>query len=138
MLDVNRLNRLIEYEALAARPADTYTAGEYLADLRGGIWSEVTRASPVVSVYRRNLQRAYVDAADRAINPPALPANATPQQRAQFDAARLSDARALLRGELVELQRLVQNATTRTNDAMTRLHLRDLNLEITQILGPSR
>jgi hypothetical protein len=88
-------------------------------------------------VYRRNLQRAYVDAADRAINPPALPANATPQQRAQVDAARLSDARALLRGELVELQRLVRNATTRTNDGMTRLHLRDLNLEITQILDPS-
>jgi hypothetical protein len=138
MLDVSRLNRLIEYEALAARRADTHTAGEYLADLRGGIWSEVTRPSRVVGVYRRNLQRAYVDAADRAINPPALPANATAQQRAQVDAARFSDARAPLRGELVELQRLVQNATTRTNDGMTRLHVRDLNLEITQILGPSR
>jgi hypothetical protein len=138
LLDVNRLNRLAEYEALAARPADEYTAGEYLADLRGGIWSEVTQANPVVSVYRRNLQRAYVDAADRAINPPPLPANATPQQRAQADAARLSDARALLRGELIELQQLVQNATMRSDDPLTRLHLRDLDLEITRILDPSR
>jgi hypothetical protein len=52
--------------------------------------------------------------------------------------ARGSDARALLRGELVELQRAVQTATNRTTDAMTRLHLRDVNLEITRILDPGR
>jgi len=138
LLNVQRLNRLVEFEALTPRAADTYTAGEYLAALRNGIWSEVTRPNPQVNVYRRNLQRAYVEAADRAINPPAPPASATPAQQQAFAAARFSDARALLRGELVELQRLIQGATARTNDAMTRLHLRDLNLEITRILDPAR
>jgi hypothetical protein len=138
LLNVNRLNRLVEYEALAALPRDKYTAGEYLADLRAGVWGELTQANPRIEIYRRNLQRAYIEAADRTINPPSLPATATPAQQAQAAAARISDARALLRGELVELQRLVQGATNRTNDAMTRLHLRDLNLEITRILEPTR
>jgi hypothetical protein len=48
------------------------------------------------------------------------------------------DARALLRGELIELQRLVRTAINRTRDPMTRLHLRDVDLEITRILDPAR
>jgi hypothetical protein len=138
LLSTQRLMRLVEYEALAGPRGDTYTVAEFLADLRTGVWSELTQGSPRVDVYRRNLQRAYIEAADRVINPPPLPANATPAQQAAAAAARGSDARALLRGELIELQRVVQNATNRTSDAMTRLHLRDINLEITRILDPSR
>jgi hypothetical protein len=134
LLNVQRLNRMVEFEALAARPGDAYSAAEYLGDLRSGVWTEITRPNPQVNVYRRNLQRAYIQAANQAINPPAPPANATPAQQQAATAARFSDARALLRGELVELQRLIQSATTRTTDPMTRLHLRDLNLEITRIL----
>jgi hypothetical protein len=136
LLAVNRLNRLVEYEALAGPRGDTYTVAEFLADLRRGAWSELTQTNPRVDVYRRNLQRAYIEAAGRAINPPPLPATATPAQQAQAAAARNSDARALLRGELFELQRAVQTATNRTTDAMTRLHLRDINLEIMRILDP--
>jgi hypothetical protein len=76
--------------------------------------------------------------AARTINAPPLPANATPQQAAAAAAARGGDARALLRGELIELQTAVRAATTRTGDAMTRLHLRDINLEIQRILDPAR
>jgi hypothetical protein len=138
LLNVQRLNRLVEFEALARPGTRVYTAGEYLADLRGGVWSEVTQSNPRINVYRRNLQRAYIEAADRTINPPAPPENATAAQQAAATAARFSDARALMRGELVELQRLIQGATTRTSDSMTRLHLRDLNLEITRILDTRR
>jgi hypothetical protein len=137
MLNVQRLNRMVEYEALGGQPGGIYTVAEYLADLRGGIWGELTQGNPRIDVYRRNLQRAYIEAANNTINPSPLPANATAAQQQAAAAARFSDARALLRGELVELQRLVQGATTRTNDAMTRLHLRDLNLEITRMLDTS-
>jgi hypothetical protein len=138
LLSSNRLNRLVEYEALAGPRGDSYTVGEFLGDLRGGVWSELTQGAPRVDVYRRNLQRAYVDAAGNTINPPPLPATATAAQRSAAAAARGSDARALLRGELIELQRLVRTAVNRTNDAMTRLHLRDIDLEITRILEPAR
>jgi hypothetical protein len=136
LLAPSRLNRLVEYEALAGPRGDSYTVAEYLADLRGGIWTELTQRSPTVDVYRRTLQRVYLEAAERAINPPTPPASASPQVRAAAEAARTSDARALLRGELAELQRLTEAAANRTSDAMTRLHLRDINLEIRRILDP--
>ncbi|HSJ25136.1 MAG TPA: zinc-dependent metalloprotease [Longimicrobiales bacterium] len=138
MLNVQRLNRMVEFEALAAVPSQVYSVGEYLSDLRSGIWSELSQSNPNINVYRRNLQRAYIEAANTAINPPAPAANASAAQQQAYTAARFSDARALLRGELVELQRLIQTATTRTSDTMTRLHLRDLDLEITRLLDPSR
>jgi hypothetical protein len=136
LLSVNRLNRMVEYEALAGPRGGSYTVAAFLGDLRGGVWGELTQSNPRVDVYRRNLQRAYIQAAERTINPPPLPQNASPQAVAAAAAARGSDARALLRGELVELQRAVQAATGRTTDSMTRLHLRDLNLEIQRILDP--
>jgi hypothetical protein len=138
LLAPSRLNRLVEYEALAGPRGNSYTVAEFLADLRRGAWTELTQSNPRVDVYRRNLQRAYIEAAARAINPPPLPATATAAQQAQAAAVRNSDARALLRGELVELQGAVQTATNRTTDAMTRLHLRDINLEIVRILDPTR
>jgi hypothetical protein len=137
LLAPSRLNRLVEYEALGGPPANTYTVAEFLADLRAGAWTELSASNPRIDVYRRNLQRAYMEAAQRAIDPPALPSSATPAQRAQDAAIRASDARALLRGELVELQRAVRAAANRTNDAMTRLHLRDVDLEIARLLDPS-
>jgi len=137
LLSVNRLNRLSEYEALAGPRGNSYTVAEFLADLRTGVWTELTQGNPDVDVYRRTLQRVYLEAAERAIDPPTPPASASPAVRAAAEAARTSDARALLRGELVELQRLAQAAASRTNDAMTRLHLRDINLEIQRILDPT-
>jgi hypothetical protein len=137
LLATSRLNRLVEYEALAGPRGDSYTVAEYLADLRGGIWTELSQRSPTVDVYRRTLQRVYLEAAENAINPPTPPASASPAVRAAAEAARTSDARALLRGELTELQRLVRAAAGRTGDAMTRLHLRDIDLEIGRILDPT-
>jgi hypothetical protein len=138
LLAVALLNRLVEYEALAGPRGDSYTVAEYLADLRGGVWTELTQARPVVDVYRRNLQRAYMEAADRTINPPAISASSTGAAAARAAAFPASDARALLRGELIELRRAVRSALDRTSDGMTRLHLRDLDLEIERILDPRR
>jgi hypothetical protein len=138
LLATSRLSRLAEYEALAGARGNSYTIAEFLADLRAGIWGELTQGNPDVDIYRRTLQRVYLDAAERAISPPEPPASAPAAVRAAAEAARTSDARALLRGELTELQRLAQAAANRTNDAMTRLHLRDINLEIQRILDPTR
>ncbi len=45
-----------------------------------------------------------------------------------------SDIRAYVRGELAEINRDVGRALTRTRDATTRLHLRDLEARIEDIL----
>jgi len=140
LLSASRLNRLVEYEALAGTGGNSYTVAEYFTDLRGGIWGELSQGNPRVDVYRRNLQRAYLDAADRTLNPPATPAGGGqgggPGGQQAGPNPRLTDARALLRGELLEIQRLAASAANRTNDQMSRLHLRDIGLEIQRILDP--
>jgi hypothetical protein len=135
----SRLNRLIEYEALAAKSGDAYTVGELLRDLRNGVWGELSSSNVRIDVYRRNLQRAYIESIERQLNPPeAPPAPAGGQQGGPPAPPRFtSDARPLLRGHLVELDRTVQNALSRTRDDVTRLHLQDVRLQIDNILNPT-
>jgi hypothetical protein len=121
LLNPVRLVRLVEYEALAARPADAYTVADLAGDLRSGIWGEIAASRVRIDVFRRNLQRAHVAALDEVINGP-----------------RGGDARPILRGEVIELQRLVRAAVPRAADAATRLHLEDLGLEIERVLDPSK
>lgn len=122
LLSPARLNRLVEYEAMAARPADAYTVADLAADIRRGIWGELSGSSVRIDVFRRNLQRAHLAALNNVIN----------------GQGRGSDARPVLRGELIELDRLVRGSIARAADPVTRLHLEDLRLEIEGILDPSR
>jgi hypothetical protein len=122
LLSPARLNRLVEYEAMAARPADAYTVADLAADMRRGIWGELSGSSVRVDVFRRNLQRAHLAALNNVIN----------------GQGRGSDARPVLRGELIELDRLVRGSIARAADPVTRLHLEDVRLEIEGILDPTR
>ncbi len=135
LFNENRLNRLIEYEALAGRPGSSYTIAELLEDLRSGVWGELSAGSVRIDVYRRNLQRAYLEAIARTLNPPPPPQlpPGFPQPPARFE----SDVRPTLRGHLQELDRVIANAIPRAGDGMTRLHLRDLRMEIEKLLDPS-
>ncbi|HET9440693.1 MAG TPA: zinc-dependent metalloprotease [Longimicrobiales bacterium] len=133
LLATQRLHRLVEYEALAAAGEAPYTLPEMLSTLRRSVWSELY-GNATVGVYRRGLQRAYLEAADRQLNPPPLTA-AQQQNPALAAAAQLrnSDVRAALRGELLALERLANGAVNR-GDAMSRLHWRDVAFEIDRIL----
>ena len=139
LLSQNRLERLVEFEAMAARPADVYTLADLMSDLRAGVWDELDDGSVRVDPYRRNLHRAYLEAVDRRLHPseeelnrPANPFNppATPPWQ--------SDVRAIMRAELQDLDRSIQQAQGRAGDAMTRIHLRDLRMEIERILSTER
>src|SRR5690606_29969381 len=141
LLNEPRMNRLIEYEALARRSEDAYTLADLLADLRAGVWTELSAGSVRVDVYRRNLQRAYLEAAERLLDPPPPPRPAGGQaaaQAAQRAQRPNSDVRPAMRGELVELERRVRTAVGRSADAMTRLHLEDVRREIQRLLEPPR
>jgi hypothetical protein len=133
LLATQRLHRLVEYEALAVPGETPYRLPEMLNTLRRSVWGELySGGNP--GVYRRGLQRAYLDAVDRQLNPPPL--TAAQQQIPELVAAgqlRNSDVRAALRGELLELERLA-NAAANRGDAMSRLHWRDVAFEIDRIL----
>jgi hypothetical protein len=134
LLNEFRIRRLSEYEALL--PAgQAYTVGDLMSDLRRGVWGELTQNRVAVDVYRRNLQRAYLESMEELLNPPRPAANA-PQfgpQRPRYP----SDVRAAARGELIELQRQARAGMNRAADTMTRLHLRDVDMEISAILDPA-
>ena len=135
LLSQPRLGRLVEFEALAARPADTYTIADLMSDVRDGVWGELDDGSVRVDVYRRNLQRAFLDAADRRLNPTEAELtrnnNPAPQPWA-------SDVRGVMRAELQDLDRLAERAIGRAADDMTRIHLRDVRMEIARILAADR
>jgi hypothetical protein len=134
-----RLNRLVDYEAIAGG-ADMYTLPELLTDLRAAVWTELSAGNVRIDVYRRNLQRTYLQAVDRQINPPAAPVGpaAPPGFPGAAPANPTSDVRPALRGELIDLDRAIEAALNRTTDPMTRLHLRDARFEIEHILYPTR
>jgi hypothetical protein len=135
LLSQPRLERLVEFEALADRPAEVYTIADLMTDLRAGVWGELSQSSVRVNVYRRNLQRAFLAAADSRLNPSEAALtrsnNPAPQPAA-------SDVRGVMRAELQDIDRLAQQALARAADPMTRIHLRDIRTEIARILDAGR
>jgi hypothetical protein len=93
LLNSSRLGRLQEQEAIDGEKA--YKPTEFLADLRGGLFTELNSAAPSITSYRRNLQRAYLDLIDERLNGRAAPAAAA------------DDTRALFRGELRAIDGLI-------------------------------
>lgn len=136
LMDNGRLQRMIEQEGMAAigRTGDTYSLGEMLADLRKGIWSEAY-SGEAIDPYRRRLQRTYIEAIESKINPPAAPQLNIPGLTLAA-APNAADARAMLRGELADLDRDLEKAVARTTDRTSRLHLLDARREIQRILDP--
>jgi hypothetical protein len=123
LLNEERLNRLVEYEAFANGRA-TYGVADLMGDLRAGVWSELGQATPRVDVFRRGLQRVYLSSMDDYLNPEG--------------GRRMSDARPLVRAELSELATAVGRAASRATDRTTQLHLREAELEIRRILREDR
>lgn len=134
LLQPSKLNTLVEYEAML--DGNTYTLAEYITDLRNGVWSELDDRSVDINVYRRNLQRAFLDRVNTELNPPP----ATPAQAAAFAASRPplwgNDVRAMLKAELRTIDQMAARAQSRSANAMTRVHLADVRSEIDRILDP--
>jgi hypothetical protein len=144
LLDNDRLARLSEYKALAAvspKSGDIYPVSELLADVRLGIWSELSRSSVLIDPFRRALQRSYLAQADAKINPaPAIliTSSRTSTSRARVGMGPNTDIRALMRGELADLDNALASAVARAADRETRLHILDARAEIKRILDPPR
>jgi hypothetical protein len=139
LLGQERLDRLVEFEAMADAPSDVYTLADLMSDLHGGVWGELDAGSVRVNAYRRNLQRAYLEAVDRRLHPSEEELN---RPATAFRPAPTppwgSDIRGVMRAELQDIDRLAEQALGRVADAPTRIHLRDVRTEIARILDPGR
>ncbi|HBV99886.1 MAG TPA: zinc-dependent metalloprotease [Bacteroidetes bacterium] len=134
VLDPQRLARLIDYER---RSEGTYTAMELMDEVRGGVFSELSRGR-AVDVHRRALQRAFVEHMEELMTEEvrSIPAafrsfyGYTPVDVSQ------SDIRPLVREQLTTLKSQVDRASSNTGDRMTTAHLNDLSERIDLILDP--
>ena len=134
LLDYGRMARLIENEALNS---NAYTLIDLMTELRAGLWSEL-RSGSKIDVYRRNLQRAYIERLEFLMTKEQTPIPANFRRfvrRTNVDVSQ-SDIRPIVRAELKNLQRDIRNAIGRTSDRMTRYHLQDAIERISLILDP--
>ena len=120
--------------------ASVYGADELLTDLKKGVWGELATGSPI-EIFRRNLQKAYVDALATLINPataaPALPAGIPRQFAVLFGGnIRNTDIPSIARAQLVDLRTDITAAIPRTTDKLSRYHLQDILERIKQALNP--
>jgi hypothetical protein len=121
LLQNQRLDRMTEQLTIDG-PTIAYSPMQLLMDLRAGVWSELAKPGTAISIYRRNLQRAYLDNLDQKLN-------ATPASSAEI--------RMLVKGELHALDKQLQTAAAATGlDENTRRHLTDSRDEIAIILDP--
>ena len=119
LLQTDRLVRLIEHSAVDR--AGTYSAVQFLGDLRRGLWSDLATPTRVIDPFRRNTHRLYLDAIDNRLNGGAEPP---------------PDVRALLRGELRSLRAQITAALPAVTDRTSRLHLQDSRDQIDEVLDP--
>lgn len=127
ILSFERLGRLIDHNALDSK---NYSALELLTDVRAGIWSEA-KLGANVSVYRRNLQRVYLDAMFDLMTD-----ELDPKRSRQYFNVNQSDIRALVRGELNVIKRMLTSALKRNIDTETKYHYQDAIERINTILDP--
>ncbi len=134
LLSPVRLNRMvISTNRFAGQ--DTYTVDKMIDDLKKGVWSELT-TKKTIDGYRRNLQKAYVDALINVINPAAAPIPTFTGSAVVNVNTRNTDVVSVARGELVDLKAQITAAIPGTTDKMSKYHLQDMAFRITKALDP--
>ncbi len=118
LLQAGRLDRLVEQAAL---DRTAYTPVQFLADLRSGIWSDLRTPAVPVDLFRRNVQRVYLDVIDSRLNGADEPSD---------------EVRALLKGELRAVDQDLARAVPAVTDVATRRHLQDARDLIAAALDP--
>ena len=137
LLGTRNLTKLIEAEASAGSKA--YSALELLADLRSGIWSELT-TKKTIDAYRRNLQKSYVNAMVNLLNPPAASAAGAfgPGISISISGAGSdkSDLKSIVRAHLQSLRSELNASQALYTDRLSKYHLQDLSFRIEIALNP--
>lgn len=132
-----RLNRL----SLCANRfgADsTYAVDDMMSDVKKGVWSELTSKKPIDN-FRRNLQKAYVEALITVLNPAPAPnlQGLPPQFAALFNTnVKNTDVPSIVRAHLTTLRSDILAAIPGTTDKLSKYHLQDLAERIRKALDP--
>jgi len=138
LLGNSTFDKLLRFEA---ETPNAYTATEMVTDLRKGIWSELASHS-VIDIYRRNLQKVFVERLIDNLKPDPDPNAAAAQARfpgaPSSDYSKTSDAVSIAKMQLRTLATEIRAALPVYKDASSKAHLQDVMDRITAALDPSK
>ena len=125
ILDFARLARVIENNALNNNKS--YSLIEMLNDLQSGIWSEL-RTSSAITVYRRNLQKAYIERMNYLINKKQSEITGIEKYTLKRTKVNInqSDIISVCRGKLEELKIQIKKRLPTYRDEYSKYHLKDM------------
>lgn len=123
LLDGKLINRMLSQQEYA--PAKVYTAAEMLDDLQAGIFSELATHKPI-SIFRRNLQKAYVEKLITLLPPAA--------EKSGLSAG--NDGISIVKAHAKKLAAGMQKASLLVAESMSREHLQDLYERLNTALHP--
>ena len=134
LLSSSRLNTLL---LTADRFGDSkvYTIEDLLADLRGAVWKELRTHQPI-DVYRRNIQKAYVDALIAVINPTRSSVSVPGLTLFFGPDTKNTDLPSIAKAELAGLRARILAAIPGVSDRLSKYHLMDLADRIKRALDP--
>ena len=137
LFSTNTMNKLIQFEAEEGSKA--YTVTEMFSDVKKGVWSELTTKKKI-DVFRRDLQKSYVNILSRIIAPPkasetTIVINFGGTSRPQLSDDK-SDIKSIVRAHLISLRAEIKAAIPGIPDDMSRYHLQDILTRIDDALNP--
>ena len=136
MLSTTAMNKMLNAEATLGN--DAYTVNDLLSDLKQSVFTELATKKPI-DIYRRNLQKSYVERLGTLINPPAMPGGITitfGNASAPVIDVKKTDILSYLKGHARELKAAIDAAAAGTADKATKYHLQDLSDRLRKILDP--
>lgn len=131
LLGTSTLTKLINGEI--ADGASAYKISDLFTDLDRSIFTELN-TNAAIDIYRRNLQKSYVDKLIAVAYPAPAPASAAAAAFGRPTSVALGDAQSFAKGQLRALNTKIKNATNAQGDARSKFHLEDLSEKITRAL----
>ena len=141
LISANTLSKLLAGEAFDGDKA--YKITSFFTDLNNAILREIATNQPI-DVYRRNLQKIYVEKLIELVKPapvsaagtPASPVGAPSSGNTAAANAKYSDVVSVARAELRSINALVKSSLPSQKDSLSSYHLQDISDRIEEALNP--
>jgi hypothetical protein len=113
-----------------------------MIDLRGSIWSEL-KSKKVIDIYRRNLQKVFVEKVTSLLTPGMAAVSFIPQGATYGFETRMVDLKktdlpSIARAHLEALKGEIKAALPFTSDKLSKYHLQDVLQRIDTALNPNK
>lgn len=135
MFSEDRIQRMLE---TTSRFPNAYSAIEFFKDMQAGVWGDIS-GNKEIDIYRRNLQKIYVERLISMISTPAGPSNTVSVFGTTIPGRtdpKKNDILSLVKGHLKSLRVLILDGAGRRSSSISKMHLDDLAGRIQQALNP--